>query len=504
MAKTSSFSWKQMDRLLRRNDLISFGVIVTLLVDVFWGRAVALSLPLGYLALRAAVRLHPSTTANSNKVLLSRPNLIRTLDSALNHAKRDNRVTGALMLGLDNIGDLPAHTLDTQQPDLENILLQRVRDALHPDDQIGLWAPYQLTVLLAKSRRTGRESALQLAEKIQRSIAYPIPVGEGQVTVTVSVGIGLSSRSDDASGVDLLRRSAVALMEAQRNGPASIRSYSEHMHHRIEKREQLSQDISAALDSGEICAHFQPQVHAETGEITGFEALARWFHPKRGLIPPSEFLPALEHSGQMPRLGAVMVRDALRALECWKAHGFDVPQVGVNLSPDELCDPSLVDRISFELERFHQPPQRLAIEVLETVVATSADTEVVRNLTRLSELGCKLDLDDFGTGHASITNIRMFSINRIKIDRSFVTGIDGDLDKQDMVSTILMMAERLGLDTLAEGAETGTDLTRLAELGCHHVQGFGIARPMTFADTLEWLTARLGTQAPHQERQNAV
>jgi EAL domain-containing protein (putative c-di-GMP-specific phosphodiesterase class I) len=149
-----------------------------------------------------------------------------------------------------------------------------------------------------------------------------------------------------------------------------------------------------------------------------------------------------------------------------------------------------VDRIGWELDRHDLTPDRLVIEVLESVVANRAEDVVMRNLAGLARLGCCLDLDDFGTGHASITSIRRFSIERIKIDRSFVTRIDDDPEQQKMVGAILTMAERLGLDTLAEGVETEGERAMLARLGCGHIQGFGIARPMPLSETADWIRAQ--------------
>ena len=189
----------------------------------------------------------------------------------------------------------------------------------------------------------------------------------------------------------------------------------------------------------------------------------------------------------MHRLGEAMIQDALSSLRRWDQSGLSIPRVGVNFSKEELTDPQLVDRIEQRLYEFGLEANRLAVEVLETVVADHADDIVIRNLSGLAALGCSLDLDDFGTGHASITSIRRYSIERIKIDRSFVTRIDADDEQQKMVAAILTMADRLGLDTLAEGVETNEERLKLAELGCGHVQGFGIARPLPPEDVDNWI-----------------
>jgi diguanylate cyclase len=162
--------------------------------------------------------------------------------------------------------------------------------------------------------------------------------------------------------------------------------------------------------------------------------------------------------------------------------------VAVNFSPDELRNPKLFDKIRWELDRFDLAPERLTIEVLEDVVAKSDDDTTTRNIAALSRIGCGIDLDDFGTGHASISNIRRFDVNRIKIDRSFITHVDTDRDQQNMVAAILTMAERLGLATLGEGVESHGEHAMLAQLGCGHVQGYSIAKPMPLEETNSWIT----------------
>jgi EAL domain-containing protein (putative c-di-GMP-specific phosphodiesterase class I) len=237
-------------------------------------------------------------------------------------------------------------------------------------------------------------------------------------------------------------------------------------------------------------------VSTHTGSITGFEALARWYHPEKGLIPPAEFLPMIEDAGLSERLGEVILYQALTALVRWDRAGLQVPTVAVNFSAPELRNPRLADKLKWELDRFDLAPNRLSVEVLENVVAQTDNDVIVSNIAALASLGCGIDLDDFGTGHASITSIRRFAVRRIKIDRSFVTRLDEDREQQKMVSAILSMAERLGLETLAEGVETPGEHAMLAQLGCGDVQGFGIARPMPVDETMEWIARhrdKLGT-----------
>ena len=166
-----------------------------------------------------------------------------------------------------------------------------------------------------------------------------------------------------------------------------------------------------------------------------------------------------------------------------------VETVGINFSAQDLSNPKLYDKIAWELDRFNMAPRRLCIEVLESVIAVSAEDVITRNVIQLAQLGCQIDLDDFGTGHSSISTLRRLPVSRLKIDRSFVARADLDAEQQKMVATILMMSERLGLTSLAEGVETVGEHAILAQLGCHYVQGFGIAKPMPLNETVAWMQA---------------
>lgn len=182
-----------------------------------------------------------------------------------------------------------------------------------------------------------------------------------------------------------------------------------------------------------------------------------------------------------------MLFNALTALSRWDKAGLGVPTVAVNFSAAELRNPRLAEKLKWELDRFGLDPRRLSVEILEDVVAETDNDVIVSNIANLARMGCGIDLDDFGTGHASITSIRRFAVRRIKIDRSFVTKVDEDREQQKMVSAILSMAERLGLASLAEGVETPGEHAMLSQLGCGDVQGFGIARPMPVDETMDWI-----------------
>ncbi|NDU99752.1 GGDEF domain-containing phosphodiesterase [Pseudoroseicyclus tamaricis] len=395
--------------------------------------------------------------------------------------------TGALLVEIDRFKLIEEAHDRAEVEDLLRRSAARLRAALREDDVVARLDGPSFGITPAPGSRLDLESAIALAGRLQRALGRAMKIGSGNVYLSASIGIALSSRTDSADAAVLLQAANAALIEAQRAGPGAIRSYSEAMKSRIASRNGLTFEVADALETGQIRAYFQPQITAKGRVISGVEALARWRHPTRGLISPAEFLPALEQAGLMHRLGEEMLTQSLDALVEWDAAGLVLPHIAVNFSAAELNDPQLIDRTAFELDSRNLPAQRLVVEVLETVVAGRAEDTVMRNLAGLARLGCCIDLDDFGTGHASITAIRRFSIQRIKIDRSFISGIDQEFEKQTMVGAILTIAGQLGLETLAEGVESEEEMEILSTLGCGHLQGFGIARPMPKDETATWL-----------------
>ncbi len=336
-------------------------------------------------------------------------------------------------------------------------------------------------------------SVISLIERLQTGLSQPIALDGTELHISVAVGFCLDSRAPAHTARSMYDAAVLALAEARRAENGAIRSFSNLTPTENREPEKMQSDVIDALASGHIIPWFQPQISTDTGQVTGFEALARWKHPVHGMVPPSEFIPLLERAGRMEDLSEAILNHALRAVVSWDKAGFDVPSVSVNFATQELRNPSLVERIKWDVDRFELDPRRLTVEILETVISESADDVITRNIRELGSQGFNIDLDDFGTGHATLANIRRFKVDRIKIDRSFVQRADEDPEQQRMVAAIVGMAERLEIETLAEGVESVGEQSILSQIGCTHLQGFGIARPMPFEDTLAWL-------ADHQKK----
>jgi EAL domain-containing protein (putative c-di-GMP-specific phosphodiesterase class I)/GGDEF domain-containing protein len=487
--------------LLRRPEILVFLPAVTLAAFWLGGEElltiVALGLPMVFVMTGAiglgGQRLPPRHEGFDG--MADHRLLVTLLDDALRGAVGRDTSVACVVLQFDEPERLVERYGLALQSDIVSGTADRLLAVLRAGDIIARLEGGGFGVALIGVRRLDLETMVQLAARIQAAVSAPLAVSGMQVMVTCSVGFCLASRLAQATGRTLLDAAQVAADVALRNGPGAVRSFSPGM--AVVRADHAAQrdELETALDEGRIRAHFQPQVSTDTGEITGFEALARWHHADRGLVSPAEFLPAIDDAGLSERLSEVMLYNALTALARWDKAGLAIPTVAVNFSASELRNPRLPEKIKWELDRFELEPQRLTIEILETVITRADNDVLVRNVAALSALGCGVDLDDFGTGHASITSIRRLQLRRLKIDRSFVARVDEDRGQQQIVSAILSMAERLGLDTLAEGVETPGEHAMLAQLGCGHVQGFGVGRPMPFEETADWVLRHRARQA---------
>ncbi|MDF3414440.1 bifunctional diguanylate cyclase/phosphodiesterase [Sulfitobacter sp. M57] len=506
---------RSMKRLRQRLALVltgppAFAFVPALCLAAFWfggeGALVVLAglLPVLYLV-GGGIHTRSPFSAELSTGILPRKAFEEMTEETFQKAQENGTHAATLFVAIEDFDQVAERFGQAAADTVSQRVGDRILAALRADDRVGQFGDARFAICTAPVRHLDLELCIQLAGRVQSAVEESVSVDGTGIYISASVGFCQHSRAPGKTAADWLDAAAIALREARQRGPSAIRAFSEQMRRASKATAELREDVVKALEGGQIQPWFQPQISTDTGRITGFEALARWSHPNRGMISPAEFLPVVEQAGQLERLAEVMMYHSFAALKAWDGAGAEVPQVGVNFAGSELNNPKLVDKIQWELDRFELTPARLAVEVLETVVATAPDDMITRNINALGKLGCRIDLDDFGTGHASIASIRRFSVSRIKIDRSFVMKADRDPEQQRMISAILTMAERLGVETLAEGVETVGEHVLLAQLGCDHVQGFGIARPMPFEKTLDWIdrhNAKLADM-PHIMKNNS-
>ena len=397
---------------LRRPELMVFLPAVTLASFWMGGEEMliiaALGAPLVF-AIAGAFRFADPTSApipDALGGLAMRSQIISTLDQTVRESRVTGRTTACLVVQFDEADLLVDRHGRAAQTEVLARSSERLSAALREGDTVARLEGGGFAVALASVRRLDLETVVQLAARLQSAISVPVSVNAARLHVSCSVGFCLATRAPDATGSALLDAAQIAADEALRNGPGAIRSFAPEMARTRADRDAMREELEQALDEGQIRAHFQPQISTDTWAITGFEALARWYHPQRGLIAPAEFLPTLAAAGLSERLGEVMLYNALSALGRWDKAGLGVPTVAVNFSADELRNPRLAEKLKWELDRFDLEPKRLCVEVLENVVAGTDNDVIVANIAALSKLGCGIDLDDFGTGNASITSIR--------------------------------------------------------------------------------------------------
>ncbi|MEP5759177.1 MAG: GGDEF domain-containing phosphodiesterase [Litoreibacter sp.] len=421
--------------------------------------------------------------------------LIQVLNDAL---KDDAQITPAacIVFRVDDLQDIKAEMGSQALSTIRGHITEHLLSLLRRGDHVAYVGDNQFSVALTHLRSPELGGTLALIKRIQKGCETPVLIDSRNLHISLSAGFCLSQDARITTGEKMLEAAKHALADASRHSPGGIRAFSDKTPQIVSQCGPSNDEINTAIVAGQITAWFQPQVSADTGKVTGMEALARWAHPTRGIIPSSEFIPSFVASHHMEALSENMLHHSLKAARNWDKAGIDVPSVSVNFSTQELQNPSLIERIKWDVDRFDLAPNRLTVEILETAVSNTADEIISRNIRALHSSGFNIDLDDFGTGHASIANIRRFAVDRVKIDRSFITHADDDPEQQRVISAIIGMAEHLGVGTIAKGIETLSERGMLSQLGCSHLQGFAIARPMPFEDTIEWLKQQSATIPP--------
>ena len=434
------------------------------------------------------VEADPKTGDTSR--LLSRSELISWLNKAMLARGTHAGQFAVLVLLIDDIRDLETRFGRESRKAIEREIVRRLQDVLRQEDAVATLDESIIAFGLRNVRAPETENLLRLARRLQGICDEPFSENTARIYCTMSIGIAAELHVTSPTAETLVLAAERAGEFATTSGAGSVRIFTEGLVSEKDDERRRARALSNALETGEIFAWFQPQMSSDGRHVIGFEALARWDRPEHGLVQPGAFLPDIHKAGLSQRLAEVVLKQALTALNAWDAAGFKVPSVSVNFSGEDLRNPRLADYVMWELDRYNLEPDRLVVEVLESVIAEKHEDSITRTLKALSKAGCRIDLDDFGTGFTSIINIRRFNVSRIKIDRCLVSKLDKDIEQKRMVSALLSFSNKLGIEALAEGVETDRERDVLRKLGCPHIQGYVVARPMPLGETLLWLEER--------------
>jgi EAL domain-containing protein (putative c-di-GMP-specific phosphodiesterase class I) len=319
--------------------------------------------------------------------------------------------------------------------------------------------------------------ATSVAERVQNELLKPFSLNGHEVYTTASIGIRLSADGrDDAE--NMLRDADTAMYRAKDNGKARHELFHSTMHTRAVALLKLETDLRRAIEREEFCVHYQPIISLENEVLVGFEALARWNHPERGLVPPDEFIPLAEETGLITEIGAWVLRESCSQLRKWQtALGREALTMSVNLSGKQLTQTDLIQQIQTILQETDLNPTWLRLEITESVVMENAEL-ATNTLLQLRKLGVHLSIDDFGTGYSSLSYLHRFPVNTLKIDRSFIGRMAKGDENSEIVRTICTLANNLGMEVVAEGVETREQLELLRSLHCEYGQGYLFSKPV--------------------------
>lgn len=414
------------------------------------------------------------------------------LQQMLAHAERRQQRLAVCVLNIDhfrNINDSLGHSVGDQ---LLQILAQRLKGILRGEDALSRQSGDEFVVALPDLNDSS--DAGRIAEKLLESIRGGVLL-EGQ-DITCTGSIGISIYPDDGSDVDTLIRNAdAAVAWAKQSGRNVFRFYAPELNAHTSEILALESGMRRGLERGEFELHFQPQVAADTGALIGVEALVRWRHPDRGLIPPGMFIPLAEERGFIIELGDWILMEACRHSMQWREQGLgDIP-VAVNLSGIQFHDAQLPDKIGHALRTTGLPADQLELEITESVLM---DVDSASQMLReLRSMGVRLSIDDFGTGFSSLSYLRRFAIHKLKIDQSFVHDLQAVNDTDAIVCSIIQLAHNLHLTVIAEGVETEQQWHLLRTMGCNEIQGYYFSRPLTAPALADWIRARQTMAADH-------
>nr|WP_314545257.1 EAL domain-containing protein [uncultured Massilia sp.] len=430
--------------------------------------------------LHAAERLKHVSNYDSLTGLPNRNLFFQTLRDAIELAQDKNWRIAVLFITLDRFKIVN----DSLGPALGDELLRqfstRLVRSVRLRDTIGRLGGDEFALMLTMTREQGEEDAVSVASEVREALRAPFDLGGQRAVLTASIGIAMYP--DDARDPGTLVKYAdVAMVRAKEAGRDGYRFFTSGMNVQVLARLDLELALRGAIDGGQFELHYQPKLDLNTGRISGVEALLRWHRPGFGLVYPAEFVPVMEDTGMVVRVGSWIIDEACRQIAAWQADGVEGVRVAVNVSSRQFVEGDLEGDIRAALERHRVDPSLLELELTESALMSNAE-HTIEVLASLKRLGIRIAIDDFGTGYSSLAYLKRFPIDKLKIDIAFVRDITTNPDDAAIALAIISMAHSLHMQVIAEGVESRAQMALLRRHRCDEIQGFHFSRALTAAD----------------------
>jgi diguanylate cyclase (GGDEF)-like protein/PAS domain S-box-containing protein len=416
---------------------------------------------------------HDALTGLPNRYLL-----YDRLSQSIAHTQREGGVVAVAFVDLDGFKLVNESLGHAAGDELLRTVTERLKACVRDFDTVARYGGDEFIVTIRDS--TGGDGFAGFLRRILESVSMPFLINTREVFLTASIGVSLYPH--DGKDIDtLVKNAAAAMNRAKEQGRNTVHYYTAEINARVADRLSLAADLHRALERNELLLHYQPQVDSRTGRIIGAEALIRWRHPTRGLVPPSVFIPVAEETGLIQPIGAWVLETACEQAREWQNMGVPLPTISVNVSVRQFMRKDLLDVLVKVIRNANLDARVLELEVTESLIMSDAD-EFVSTLKKLKDVGIKLAIDDFGTGYSSLSHLKRMPLDRLKVDQSFVRDISSDPDSATIVEAIINLGHSLKLKVIAEGVETAQQLEFLLERGCEEFQGYHFSRPVPAAD----------------------
>ncbi len=426
--------------------------------------------------------------------LVNRSLLMEQIASSIARASRSHTQLVLLFIDLDHFKEVNDTLGHAAGDELLRECAKRLTDCVREGDVVARLGGDEFVVLLVDV--ADNSIVAPIAERMLQSLTTPYHLQSQDAQTSASIGICFYP-GDGSDVTTLMKNADIAMYHAKEMNRNNYQFYAEEMNLRMVQRTQLVRELHAALGNGEFVLHYQPQVNVHSGEIHGVESLIRWQHPTRGLLFPGDFIAVAEETGLIVRIGEWVLNEACRTMHAWRAKGVNIPYVGVNVSAAQL-DHDIVSVARQALATHEVEPGWLMLEITETMLMERVD-EAIAIFQRIRDLGIRIGMDDFGTGYSSLSVLQRLPLDTLKIDRSFVSAIDDEIDNSRaiaIIGAIIAIAKELNLNVVAEGVETPTQLAFLRTLNCDTYQGYLFSKPVD-TQALETRLAAPAPPAPH-------